>query len=361
MKNKTFLFGILGGISFLNAQVGVNTTSPGATLDVVAKNTSTTSVDGIIAPRVDRLKASTMVGVQNGTFIYVNDASTGTATGQAVNINTTGYYYFEGSTWQKFAGGGGSSGANIYTTDGSLTGNRNVDLGGNTLRFSGPGNVGIGTTAPNNDAILDTSAPNKGFLMPRIALTGTNASAPLSSHTAGMLVYNTASAGVSPNDVTPGIYYNDGTKWYKTNQTTGTQSGSSVNYQGFINASTATNSVIQLGNLQVRYNGTNTAGTISFRNIGSHPIYAYYFAVWGHTSNSSTTYDGPYTLQPNVWVETYSYGSQNSEGTIMQLDTYDPSPADGTTVKSYNLSTRMFYASEVGAVGDYMFMRFFRN
>src|SRR5690606_8893417 len=32
---------------------------------------------------------------------------------------------------------------------------------------------------------------------------------PLSAHVAGMMLYNTATA----NDVVPGIYYNDGTKW----------------------------------------------------------------------------------------------------------------------------------------------------
>ncbi|WP_172280369.1 hypothetical protein [Chryseobacterium sp. LAM-KRS1] len=361
MKNKIILLGIIGCFPIFKAQVGVNTTTPTATLDVVAKNESATSVDGLIAPRVDRLRAFNMSGVPNGTLIYVNDISTGTATGQAVNINATGYYYFEGTTWKKFSGGGGSSGGDIYSADGILTGNREVNLVNFSLTFIGIGNIGIGTASPNADAKLEISSSNKGLLMPRIALTGTTSAAPLTSHTAGMLVYNTASAGTSPNNVIPGIYYNDGSKWYLTSQTSGTQSGASVNYQGFINATTATDSVIQLGDLQVRYNGTNTAGTISFRNTGTHPIYAYYFATWGHTSGSSTTYDGPYTLQPNTWVETYSYGAQNSEGTIMQFDTYDPSPTDNATVKSYNLSTRLFRASEVNALGDYMFMRFFRN
>ncbi|MCW1961316.1 hypothetical protein [Chryseobacterium viscerum] len=360
MKNLITLLGTLGCIILVKSQVGVNTTTPSATLDIVAKNISATSVDGVIAPRIDRLKAFNMSGVPNGTFVYINDISTGTATGQAANIDATGYYYFEGTAWKKFAGNGGS-GTNIYNTDGTLTGNRNLNLGGNSLGFTGIGNVGVGTAAPNSDAILETSATNKGLLLPRVALTSSVASAPLASHTAGMFVYNTATAGVSPNNVIPGVYYNDGTRWYLTNQTPSNQSGASVNYQGFINAATPANSVIQLGNLQVRYNGTNTAGTISVRNMTTHPIYAYYFAVWGHTSNSGTTYNGPYTLQPNTWVETYSFGFQNSEGNIIQFDTYDPSPLDGVTVKSYNLSTRMFYASEIGAVGDYMFMRFFRN
>lgn len=284
MKNKFIVAGMLTCFPWLNAQVGINTATPTVTLDVVAKNASATSVDGLIAPRVDRQRAFTMSGVPNGTLIYVNDISTGTATGQTMNVNTTGYYYFEDNAWQKFSGSGGSSGSDIYSSDGVLASNRIVNLLNYSLTFIGVGNIGIGTSSPNADAKLEISSSNKGLLMPRVALTGTTSTAPLTSHTAGMLVYNTATAGTSPNSVIPGIYYNDGTKWYLTSQTSGTQSGASVNYQGFITATTATDSVIQLGDLQVRYNGTNTAGTISFRNTGTHPIYAYYFATWGHTS-----------------------------------------------------------------------------
>lgn len=69
--------------------------------------------------------------------------------------------------------------------------------------------VGIGTTTPNTDAQLDISSANRGVLMPRVALTSTASPAPLSTDVAGMMVYNTATAG----DVTPGLYYNDGAVW----------------------------------------------------------------------------------------------------------------------------------------------------
>jgi len=72
-------------------------------------------------------------------------------------------------------------------------------------------NVGINPTGavPNSNAGLDVDFPNKGMLIPRVALTGTVNFAPLSTHVAGMVVYNTATVG----DVIPGFYYNDGTKW----------------------------------------------------------------------------------------------------------------------------------------------------
>jgi trimeric autotransporter adhesin len=71
--------------------------------------------------------------------------------------------------------------------------------------------VGIGTTTPDSSSLLDITSSNKGVLMPRISLVQTTNFAPLLSHVAGMQVYNTSSI----NDVTPGQYYNDGTKWIK--------------------------------------------------------------------------------------------------------------------------------------------------
>lgn len=62
---------------------------------------------------------------------------------------------------------------------------------------------------PHQDAILDIEATTKGVRLPRVALVQTTQAAPLSAHVEGMFVYNTATA----NDVKPGIYYNDGTKW----------------------------------------------------------------------------------------------------------------------------------------------------
>ncbi len=81
--------------------------------------------------------------------------------------------------------------------------------------------TGIGTTTPNAAAKLDVNSADKGFLPPRVALTATNAFAPvtgLSGSTAlataaGLLIYNTATAGTAPNNVVPGYYYWNGTMW----------------------------------------------------------------------------------------------------------------------------------------------------
>lgn len=72
-----------------------------------------------------------------------------------------------------------------------------------------------GTSNTESVLHLESIANDKGFLLSRIALQATNLSNPLSAHTTGIVVYNTATAGTSPNNVTPGLYYNDGAKWIK--------------------------------------------------------------------------------------------------------------------------------------------------
>ena len=76
--------------------------------------------------------------------------------------------------------------------------------------------TGIGTTTPNASAKLEIAATDKGFLPPRVALTATNAFSPITgtaASAAGLLVYNTATAGSTPNNVVPGYYYWNGSAW----------------------------------------------------------------------------------------------------------------------------------------------------
>ena len=73
-----------------------------------------------------------------------------------------------------------------------------------------------GNIAPNSNAILDlnineTDDGTRGLLLPRVALVSTTNASPMNAHIPGMLVFNTATA----NDVTPGVYYNDGESWIR--------------------------------------------------------------------------------------------------------------------------------------------------
>ena len=68
-------------------------------------------------------------------------------------------------------------------------------------------------TVADPSAGLDISFSNKGILIPRIALTGTGDVATIPSAATSLFIYNTATAGASPNNVIPGYYYWDGTEW----------------------------------------------------------------------------------------------------------------------------------------------------
>ncbi len=63
--------------------------------------------------------------------------------------------------------------------------------------------------AISQNAILELASRNKGLLHTRVALESTAKAEPMGYHVAGLMVYNTQ----TKNDVVPGIYYNDGTKW----------------------------------------------------------------------------------------------------------------------------------------------------
>jgi len=75
--------------------------------------------------------------------------------------------------------------------------------------------VGINTTSPTAGTILDIeSSSNKGFLMTKVALTGTDDVTTITpSATIGLLLYNTVTAGALPVQVTPGFYYWNGSAW----------------------------------------------------------------------------------------------------------------------------------------------------
>ncbi|WP_179472494.1 hypothetical protein [Chryseobacterium sp. H1D6B] len=156
----------------LSAQVGINTPNPASTLDLAAKNATgtTTNIDGLLIPRVDRQRAQSMTAIPVSTLIYVNSIATGTAAGIAVNIDAVGYYFYDGTVWTKMP-------VNLYNSNGTLTGNRTVTQGASTLAFTGTAvnafsvdgttlsidaanhRIGIGTAVPENKFQVVSTTP----------------------------------------------------------------------------------------------------------------------------------------------------------------------------------------------------------
>lgn len=115
--------------------------------------------------------------------------------------------------------------------------------------------VGIGTTSPDLSSSLDVNSNNTGVLIPRVALTMTTSSSPVTAPVESLLVYNTSAV----NDVVPGFYFWDGSIWRKL------ASGASVIAQNGLNINTTppnasiTSPYVELGGNLIR-NSTITQG-----------------------------------------------------------------------------------------------------
>lgn len=166
--------------STLFSQVGINTSSPEATLDVRGKNHlgAVTSKDGVLVPRVNDLSAS---GSVNGQLVYLI-ADNGTF--------TKGFHYWNGNVWTGF----GNAIAGDTTNDSWINdvANTRVKLNsqsdGSTARPAGTemvildtGTVGIGTDSPTNKTDIN------GDLRVRTMITGQDTEYILSADSNGVL------------------------------------------------------------------------------------------------------------------------------------------------------------------------------
>jgi hypothetical protein len=95
--------------------------------------------------------------------------------------------------------------------------------------------VGIASSSitPDASAMLEVRSSSKGFLGPRVSLTGTTDNTTISNTPVkGLLVYNLANV----SDVTEGFYYFDGTSWVRI-ATGSNSSGQLLNVQVFTSGS----------------------------------------------------------------------------------------------------------------------------
>jgi hypothetical protein len=161
MKRVQFsLIFLFTNFAFHIAQVGINNPSPVSTLDITARNATgiSTNTDGLLVPRIDRQRAQNMSAVPVSTLIYINSIATGTLAGIAANIDSLGYYYFDGTVWTKLI-----TTQNIYNSDGALSGSRTVTTNGNPLNFiSGLNSIKVITTA--TEGALSATGPSRGWL-----------------------------------------------------------------------------------------------------------------------------------------------------------------------------------------------------
>jgi len=144
-KNIILLSALLSSVAFYS-QVGINTETPNATLDVTGKPSDLSKTDGIIAPRLKgselKAKDSNYASQQTGAIVYVTEALAAVdTTAKTVNVTSMGYYYFDGNIWQKMTGNS-AAGVNPWNVENTTT---PATL--NTQNIYQNGNVGMGNFA----------------------------------------------------------------------------------------------------------------------------------------------------------------------------------------------------------------------
>ncbi|MCS3530017.1 tail fiber domain-containing protein [Chryseobacterium sp. JUb7] len=295
---------LLGAYSF--AQVGVNTNTPSSTLDITAKNATgtTDNVDGLLVPRVDRQRAQSMTTIPTSTIIYVNSIATGAATGIATNIDAVGYYFYNGTTWIKMP-------VNIYNSDGTLTGNRTVTQGANTLAFTGTAvnafsvdgtslsvdatnhRVGIGTNSPDGPLHIVSTGSN-ALINERFA-TGTGSPAYLA------LRRNGATAIGSNAAVQSGYYL--GAITFNGNSGTG-YTTNAINGNSMVVSSATEN-----------YTATAQGSNLSFWTVPSGTTTNVQAMIITDTGNVGIATASPQT-KLDVQTPTQQYGFQHTDGAV---------------------------------------------
>jgi len=180
MRKKVTLILSLCSAPFVFSQVGINTTSPQATLDVTAKTTNGSKPEGIIAPRLtgDQIRSADGVysSAQQGMIIYATTAVTSPLPGSKTeNILAAGYYYFDGTKWQKMAGGTGSVytagngltlAGNTMALGGNLTADTTIGLGAHDLNFTGSGNIKTSGSVISTDGYFMPTTDGSATLNP---------------------------------------------------------------------------------------------------------------------------------------------------------------------------------------------------
>ncbi|HLO74809.1 MAG TPA: hypothetical protein VK164_12805 [Flavobacterium sp.] len=207
--------------------------------------------------------------------------------------------------------------------------------------------VGVGTTTPRG--ALDVSSTTSGFIPPQVALTDLTVAAPVLNPQGGALangtlVWNTNTAGVMPNNVSPGLYYWNGTRWISVAGSPGGLDWSIIG-NGGINGGTATTGGTHfLGtydntNIDIRTNGVHRARV---SNLGEFFIGAYNTVLPGDLMNGVGNATFPWAVNGYTnFNGAGTYGLVQSGTTVFAgvQGEYEGSASDGPGVRGLSNST----------------------
>ncbi len=183
MKKLLFILANLFFIQSGYSQVGINTTTPNAQLDVKSGNQATPSnTDGILIPRIDAFPLTNPTAAQQGMMVYLTTVSAG---------KQPGFYYWDNTGLPQWKGVGSNAGW-------GLTGNSGTNPAANF----------IGTT-DNNDLIFKRGNQFSGMLGESNTVFGVNA---LDSNVNAL-----KNIAIGPFSLTSMNYANGGLPWESNN------------------------------------------------------------------------------------------------------------------------------------------------
>jgi len=202
--------------------------------------------------------------------------------------------------------------------------------------------MGINTKTPADGALLDITSSNKGFLLPQVALTSTSDVTTITpSATEGLLVYNTATAGSLPFQVTPGFYYWNGSQWLRFyNRGYGIKFDNSAQTTASTSSSTYTTIIgMDTGNISIPYSGTYQVRVESHYAAGSLVL---------------TTDDGTGQASVRLAMDT------NNSGTLTNVEeryvTSTSKRNGSTTINSIPQNITIIYTVDLDVLNTYRFV-----
>lgn len=159
MKRILLILFLLGIPLFGLSQVGINTTSPDAQLDIKSSNQAAPSnTDGILIPKIDAFPVTNPTAAQQGMLVYLTTISAG---------QQPGFYYWDNSgtpQWKPIAGNTVAADADWYEVGGTTPPDAITDAMFHT------GNVAVGKNSPNYKLEVEENDSSKPYAV-RVAHT----------------------------------------------------------------------------------------------------------------------------------------------------------------------------------------------
>lgn len=245
----------------IKAQIGINTLTPQATLDITGKPAVTTELDGVIPPRLTgaQLRAKTYTASQTAAIVYVTTADTAPA-GQTINVTVPGHFYFDGTVWIALSPAGDGDFYKVGTTNPPTLITEDVWR---------TGNVAIGKISANAalDVVNSTATPvaqitsNGTFAGNSTGLTVTQSNSGTGVHFG--IRTNVSYSGTTGNERHYGSYNQVNGTATGVNQNIGTYNATDIGagqHTGTFNSLTGTENS----------NNTGTTNYITNRGNGEH-------------------------------------------------------------------------------------------